>query len=486
MKEKQKGISLFSLVAVIVSSAIGGGVFNVANSLATAASPAGVIISWILVGIGIVALVLCLNHLVLHKPELNGLSDYARAGFGDFVGFLSGWGYYLSSWFGNIAFAVLLMQTTAYFLPGFQTEKGSLTLLSILIVSIISLGMTVIVVFGVETAAFINAIVLIAKLVPLGLLIVTAAISFRFGIFTAHFWGNIVTNAAGVVSVSGKLTASGLVTQVKSSLMVMVWLFVGIEGAAMMANRAKKKSDAGRASVLGVTILLAIYILLSLLPFGYLDQATLAKLQTPGFVYLMKHMVGGWGGSVMAIGLMISLIGAWLAWTMLPVEATSQLSEQKLLSSWFDKRNKYNAPSNSLWLTEVIVQVFIIVTYFFSNAYMVFVNLCTAAIMICYALVGLYSLKLGIQKKRLSISVFGLIAVVFQIFGLYMSGWQFIWLTSILYAFGFALYYVARREHKLKISRLEWLAMVAITAFAIFALIALVTNHFGLRASLGL
>ena len=36
------------------------------------------------------------------------------------------------------------------------------------------------------------------------------------------------------------MTAGGLLDQVKSSLMVMIWVFVGIEGAAMMGDRAKK------------------------------------------------------------------------------------------------------------------------------------------------------------------------------------------------------------------------------------------------------
>ncbi|MBB5887972.1 basic amino acid/polyamine antiporter [Lactovum miscens] len=486
MQKKQKGIGLFALIAVIVSSAIGGGVFNLTNSLAIEATPGGVVISWFFVGVGIVALVLCLNYLVLKMPELSGLSDYARAGFGDFVGFLSGWGYYLSSWFGNIAFAVLLMQTMAYFIPSFQTAKGSLTLISIVVVSIISLGMTIIVVYGVESAAFINAVILVAKLVPLGFFTIVAVLSFKAGLFTAHFWGNVVKNAQGLLFVSDKLSATDLLGQVKSSLMVMVFLFVGVEGAAMMSNRAKKKDDAGRASVLGVIILLAIYIILSLLPFGYLNQSALAKLQTPGLVYIMKQMVGTWGSAVMAVGLIISIMGAWLAWTMLPVEATSQMAEQRLLPNWFDKRNKYNAPSNSLWLTEIIVQIFIVVTYFFTNAYIVFVNLCTAAIMICYALVGLYVIKLGIQKKQAEIGAFGAVALVFQLLALYLSGWEYIWLTTLLYTIGFALYIIARREHKLKIHRNEWLAMFLIALLAILALFGLIGNWINLRSSLGL
>lgn len=90
--ENKKGIGLMALVAIIVSGAIGGGVFNLSNDLANGATPGGVVISWLFIGFGILMLVLSLNHLVVNKPELSGVSDYARAGFGDFAGFLSGWG----------------------------------------------------------------------------------------------------------------------------------------------------------------------------------------------------------------------------------------------------------------------------------------------------------------------------------------------------------------------------------------------------------
>ena len=328
--ENKKGIGLAALVAIIVSGAIGGGVFNLSNDLATNASPGGVIISWIVIGFGILMLVLSLNHLVVNKPELSGVSDYARAGFGNMVGFISGWGYWLSAWAGNIAFAVLMMTSVDYFFPGvFQAKNGSLTILSVIVVSIVSWGLTLLVMRGVEGAAAINAIVLVAKLIPLFVFVIAGIVTFKAGVFSAHFWQNFVanTNADGVIKslTWSNMTGGDLFNQVKGSLMVMIWVFVGIEGAAMMGDRAKRKSDAGKASILGLIALLVIYILLSLLPFGFMSQQELANTGQPGLVHILNAMVGGWGGSLMAIGLVISLLGAWLSWTMLPVEATQQL-----------------------------------------------------------------------------------------------------------------------------------------------------------------
>lgn len=493
--KKTKGISLFALLAIIISGAIGGGVFNLANDLARGSTPGGVVISWLFIGFGILMLVLSFNRLITIKPDLSGVSDYARAGFGDFVGFLSGWGYWISAWTGTIGFAVLMMISADYFFPSkFANSNGSLTILSVIIVSIISWILMLLVDRGVETAAAVNAIVMIAKLIPLVVFSITGIILFKANVFTQHFWQTFTTNFAADGSVKDfvwhAMTASGLLSQIKGSLMVMVWVFVGIEGAAMMGNRAKKKSDTAKATVIGLAVLLVIYVLLSLLPYGYMDQASLANVKAPGLVYILNEMVGGWGGSLMAVGLMISLLGAWLSWTMLPVEATQQLAEQKLLPSWFGKLNKYHAPSNSLLITQLMIQIFIIITYFVANAYNVFIYMATAVIMICYALVGAYLFKIGLKEASVKNILIGFFTFAFQALALYLSGWQYVWLAMILYTIGFLLFIGAKKESHQSISVKEWLGMLVVTVLGVLAIVVLICGAkagtaFDLRGLLG-
>lgn len=484
--DNKNGIGLIPLIAIIVSGAIGGGVFNLSNDLANGATPGGVMVSWLIIGIGIFTLVLSFNYLVTNKPNLVGLPDYARAGFGDFVGFISGWGYWLSAWAGNVAFAVLMMTSVNYFFPGvFADANQSMTVLAVIVVSAISWSLTLLVINGVESAAFINAIVLIAKLVPLLVFTVVAIVMFKAGIFSAHFWENVTINSQGAAEF-GPMTGSGLWHQIQDSLMVMIWVFVGIEGATMMGGRARRKSDAGRASIIGFLLLLGIYILLSLLPFGYYDQATLAAMDQPGLVGILEGMVGSWGGTLMALGVIISLLGAWLSWTMLPVESTTQLADMKLLPPWFGVMNKHNAPQNALILTQSFVQLFLIITFFAADAYNVFVYLCTSVIMVAYALVAGYMIKLGVKENNWVPLVIGLIAGIFQVGALIMSGWEFVWMATIVYTVGFALYIAARKIYQRTIPVAEWVAMAVITLMAIGALYGLFADKFGLRELLGL
>ena len=89
-------LSLLPLTALVVGSMIGGGVFSLPQNMAKGASPGAVIIGWLITGVGMLALAFVYQSLSTRKPKLDaGPYAYARAGFGDFVGFNSAWGYWL-------------------------------------------------------------------------------------------------------------------------------------------------------------------------------------------------------------------------------------------------------------------------------------------------------------------------------------------------------------------------------------------------------
>ncbi|RMC38738.1 MULTISPECIES: arginine-ornithine antiporter [unclassified Lactobacillus] len=467
---KEQGIALPALVALVVSSAIGSGIFDLPSTLAQAATPGAALLAWVITGIGILTLSLSLNNLVLTKPDLTGVSDYARAGFGDFAGFISGWGYWLSAWLGNVAFATMLMSSLGYFFPPLKSGNS---ISAIIVASIISWALTILVTQGIESAAVINAIVTITKMIPIFAFIVIALITFKAGIFTSHFWANMSTNLMGKVTYTAP-TRAGIFSQIKGCIMVMMWVFVGIEGATTMAARAKKKSDAGKATIIGLFSLLSIYIVVSILPYGYLPLAKLQTMRHPVLLYLFKEMTGPIGGAFIAVGLIISILGAWLSWTMLPVEATSLMAEQGLLPNWFGKLNKHRAPANSLWLTEILIQLFLITLLFTDQAYNFAYSLCTSSIAVCYALVGAYELKLGLENRHQSMIWCGLIALVFEVVGMIFAGLQYLWLCTIAYVIGFVLYYRARKENNHPISKIEWIFMIIIGLLALTAIIALI------------
>lgn len=63
--------------------------------------PGAVLIAWLIVGVGFLALAFSLNNLTEKRSDLHGIFSYADAGWGPLAGFISGWGYWLSAWLGQ-------------------------------------------------------------------------------------------------------------------------------------------------------------------------------------------------------------------------------------------------------------------------------------------------------------------------------------------------------------------------------------------------
>ncbi|MEA4987959.1 MAG: arginine-ornithine antiporter [Anaerovorax sp.] len=434
MSNNTKKLGIVALVAVVISSSIGSGIFGISTDLAENSSAGALIIAWIVVGIGILMLCLSFTNLIEKKPELSGVFSYAEAGFGPFGGFISGWGYWLSAWLGNVAFATMMMSAVGYFIPAFY---GGQNLLSIAIASVILWFMFFIVNRGIESAAIVNVIITICKLVPLFIFVVIAILSFKANIFTANFWGTVSRN----------FEFKDVLNQIQNSMMVLMWVFVGIEGAAMMADRAKTKSIAAKSTVLGLVGLLIIYILVSLLPYGLMDRATIVEFEQPSMAYILQEIVGPWGAAMINIGLIISIFGCWLSWTMLPAETTLLMAKQNLLPKKFAEVNSANSPTYSLVFMTILTQLFIFTLLFTKKAYAFAYSLCTAAIFVTWILVTMYQTKLSYENRETKQFLIGLLGSIFFVWAIYASGVEYFLLCFTVYILGIYFYAKARKEN---------------------------------------
>ena len=100
------------------------------------AAPDLVIIAWIIVGIGILALALSLNNLGAKRPDLDGgIFGYAEAVIWEIRRFYQWLGpLALPAWLGNVAFVTMLMSAIGEFIPAF---KGGQNIPSILLASVL-------------------------------------------------------------------------------------------------------------------------------------------------------------------------------------------------------------------------------------------------------------------------------------------------------------------------------------------------------------
>lgn len=158
-------IGLFSLVGIIVGIIVGAGIFNLMKEMANNASPGAAVIGWILTGIGMGTLAFSMVSLNRTRPHLEaGVFSCARAGFGKYIGFYSVWGYWVSVIIGNVAFGTLLFNALSYFIPVLGDGQN---IISIIGASIVLWIINTMILRGISKAALLNAIVMIAKVVPL-------------------------------------------------------------------------------------------------------------------------------------------------------------------------------------------------------------------------------------------------------------------------------------------------------------------------------
>lgn len=471
MEEKKKGIGLIGLIGMVISSCIGSGVFAITGQLAGVASPGAVLIAWLIVGVGFLALAFSLNNLTEKRSDLHGIFSYADAGWGPLAGFISGWGYWLSAWLGNVAFATMMMSTIGYFYPAFLPGN---TIPCIIIASIVMWALTYLVIRGVESAAFLNAIVMVCKVAAIAVTLIFGIFLFSAGIFTADFWGNVYDNAVAAGQYGPDAAPLGGVgTQIFNCMIIMMWCFVGIEGASVVSSRAARKTDVGKATLIGFICLMLIYVGASVLPYGYMSSTEVAALDYPALVYVFSSMAPGWGGPFISIAIIISILGSWLSFTILPAETTSEMADYKLLPASWGKLNSHNAPSMSLLIVGACTQAFLIVLLFSADAYDFAFSMCTVAIVITWAFAAAYQAKWGVQNKNMVQAAIGFVAVAFQVIGVLFNGWSFLLLTCVGYIPGFFIYVKARKDYGNAITMGEKVCMGVVSALGVLSLVLL-------------
>lgn len=100
------GLNLFRLTMMVITASICGGIFSLAGDMAAGgANTAAVLVSWVICFVGVFALMMAFKGLSQARPDLTGgIYAYAAAGFGDYVGFNSAWGYWISACLSNAGF----------------------------------------------------------------------------------------------------------------------------------------------------------------------------------------------------------------------------------------------------------------------------------------------------------------------------------------------------------------------------------------------
>jgi arginine:ornithine antiporter/lysine permease len=463
--------SRMTLTAMVVGSMIGAGIFSLPGRFGAATGPFGALIAWTIAGGGMLMLAFVFQFLAERKPDLDsGIFAYAKAGFGNYLGFAAAFGFWAGTCVGNTTYFILIKSTLGLFFPVFGDGN---TVIAVLCSSVILWTVHFMILRGIKEAAGINTIVTIAKVLPIIVFVVFVALAFDSELFMTSFWGG------------GTYSAGDIFNQVRSTMLVTVFVFIGVEGASVYSRYAKKRADVGFATVTGFIGVLCLMILVTLLCYGVLTRPELGALRQPSMAGVLEAVVGPWGAKFVSAGLIISVLGAYLAWSLLAAEVAFSAARSDLMPAFLKHENQNQVPSTALWLTNIIVQLFLIATLFAQYAFDIALELTSAMTLIPYVLVAGYGLKLAQRgetyevrpEERRKDLIVAAIATVYTIFMIVAGGLKFVLLSCILFAPGTVLYFLARREQGLQVfTQLERLLFFAIVVGAVIGLYALATG----------
>lgn len=459
-------LTFWALTALVVGSMLDAGIFSLPTTFARATGVLGAVISWGIAGAGMLMLAFIFQNLARRKPDLDtGPFAYAREGFGNYPAFFAAFGFWAGSCIGSVSYFVLIKSTLSVFFPALGYGN---TPLAIFFASIGIWIVHFLILRGIYGANAINMLATTFKVLIVIIFVFFVAGAYQEDIFAANFWGGTMLplpigeaesmDAYGYVGHAAKdmvtFSSETLFEQVRRTMLVAAYVFIGVEGASIYSRYAKRKEDVGLSTMIGFLTVLFLFITVTVIAFGVLERHELAGLRQPSMAEILSALGRSRGALFVRIGLVITVLGAFLAWVLLAVEMLFAASLKGVVPKVISHTNHKGTPVVALWATTLLVQVFLLITLFSSYAYGFALEMTSALSRMPYLLVAAYAFKLcwtgetynNKSRMRKKDMIVAIIAAAYLLLVLWAGGLKFVLLTALIYAPGTIFFIIARRE----------------------------------------
>ena len=437
-KELKRELGLLPATAIVVGNMIGSGIFMAPQGLAAASNPKTTIIAWIITALGSMLLALSFANLGVKIPKTGGPIVYTREAFGEFPAFLIAWTYWIGSWVGNAAIITAFMNYLSYFFPVFSQSKP----LAFLTSSLILWALTYINYRGVKEAGIVSMITTVLKILPLIVFSVIALTRFNISYF----------NTVSSNEVSG-------ISTLPAAIAITLWSFVGLESATIPAGEIKNpERNIKLSTIYGTLITVAIYLAISILAIGAMPQDMLANSNAP-LADIINYATGQkWGGTLIALGAVISTLGATSGWILITARSSFAAAEDKMFPKVFAKvHSKYNTPSASLIISGIAANILLVMNYVSSltSAFNFMLLLATLSFLPAYSFTAAAEILLLKNKDKnfnlinfIKSSFISILAFAYSIYAIYGTGAEVVMYGFILMLIGIPFYVYQKIQNR--------------------------------------
>ncbi|AKA69370.1 APC family permease [Clostridium scatologenes] len=335
--ELKKEIGLVPALAIVIGMVIGSGVFFKPTAVFTSTGAPGLgMMAWILGGIISIAGGLTAAEISAAIPRTGGMIAYLEETYGDVWGYLLGWAQTVIYFPANIAALAII----------FATQVVSLLSLNDSMLKIIAIIVIIFLVcmnsLGSKTGGAIQTIATVCKLIPLFAIIIMG----------------LASNSSGAVRLLPMTAADHpIATSLGSALVATMFAYEGwINVGAISGEMKNPGKDLPRAIVGGLSLVMAIYVIINVAYLFVLPASTLAATKTPA-ADVAKIIFGQSGGKIITIGILVSIFGALNGYILTGARIPYAMAIENKLpgSNWLAKLHpKYKSPINSSILVAII------------------------------------------------------------------------------------------------------------------------------------
>lgn len=277
-----RALGTWGLTAAIVNVTIGAGIFRLPGSVATilgAAAPAAYLVCALAMGL----IVLCFAEAGSRVSMTGGPYAYVEVAFGPFVGFLSGTLLWAGLTAALAAVTSFFADSLAALVPALASPGAKVTVMLFVLAALALLNVR-----GVRDASRFNAVMTVAKLLPLAIVVIVGAFAVR--------GANLSWQETPSVARVGRASA------------VLIFAFLGVEAALVPSGEVKDPArTVPRAVLLSIGVVAVLYVSVQIVSQGVLGTA-IASSKTP-VADAGGATLGGWGRTLILVGSTVSMFG---------------------------------------------------------------------------------------------------------------------------------------------------------------------------------
>ena len=423
-------LGLVALTALVVGNMVGSGVFTMPASLAPLGATS--ILAWLVSAAGTTCFGIVIARLARRQPAVGGPYAYSRAAFGDFAGFLVGWGYWISCWTGVSAVAVAMTGYLAALVPWVDAHRLTTTLAAIALLTAVNVR-------GVRQAGAVQVVTTVLKLAPLFAIAVFGLAQLEPAHFTPF-----------------NPTAQPLGRAVLGGLALTLWAYSGFESASIAAGDARDpRRTIPRATLIGVAVAAVIYIASSTAVMGLVPRAELADSAAP-FALAATRLWGERAGMAVAAGGFISCFGALNGWILVSGRVPLAIARDEMFPAVFARITPQGTPAFGLVLSSALSAALVWASFSPSlvGMYQGIAVLAALSALVPYVFSAvaelLFSIRARASTSRADVAsgvVFGLLAFAYGLLTIYGAGDEYVARGFLLLLGGMPFFVLARMRN---------------------------------------